>query len=340
MTNTDDRLIWNDAALLQEAQVRPDSELCTDPRAVAQWLSGARSAIDQRLARTGAVLLRGLALRSAADFDACVPHLGDGSMRYEGGASPRAQVHGSVYESTQWPWFFRIPLHNEMSYLRTQPSRVAFFCATPPPVGGSTLVCDMAEAFRRMPAPVRERFQRLGVRYIRHFSGEPGVWVRGIKRLLRDNMRQTWRFAFRTDDRREVERLCEAQGLNWSWTAGDGLRVESVLPATRLHPHTGEPVWFNQTTTMHPNRRALGPVIYPYLRVTCPDASRYPYNVSFGNGEPITARDLDPVYDAIDSVTLAPRWRTGDLMLLDNRWVAHGRGLYLGHRKILVALMQ
>ena len=340
MTTPNDHLIWSTDPLLQRAQVRAGSALALNPQAVHQWLREHRSELDERLARTGALLLRGLALSNAADFNGCVPHLGDGPLRYEGGASPRAQVHGAVYESTQLPWFFRIPLHNEMSYLRTQPSRVAFFCATPPPVGGSTLVCDMAEVYRQIPSAIRERFQRLGVRYIRHFSGEPGVWVRGLKRVLRDNMRQTWRFAFRTDDRREVERLCEAQGLSWSWTSGDGLRVESVLPATREHPHTGEPVWFNQSTTMHPNRRALGPVIYPYLRVTCPDPSRYPYNVSFGNGEPITPADLAPVYDAMDRQTLAPAWRAGDLMLLDNRWVGHGRGRYVGPRKILVALMQ
>ena len=231
-----DDVTWSTGPLLQQATVRDGSALARDPQAVQQWLAEMRPALDERLAQTGALMLRGLALREAPDFNACVPHLGDGPMRYEGGASPRAQVHGAVYESTQWPWFFRIRLHSEMSYLSTQPSRVAFFCATPPPLGGATLVCDMAEVYRRVPAAVRDRFERLGVRYIRNFSGEPGVWVRGLKRVVRDNMRQTWRFAFRTDDRREVERLCAAQGLAWSWTAGDGLRVESVLPATRPHP--------------------------------------------------------------------------------------------------------
>lgn len=326
--------------LLQVCTARAGSGLATHPQQVVAWLGQHRAELDAALARTGALLFRGFALRDAAQFNACVPHLGEGPMRYDGGASPRAQVHGAVYESTRWPWFFRIPLHSEMSYLRTYPTRAAFFCATAPRWGGATLVGDMAEVYRQVPAPLRERFERLGVRYIRNFSGTPSAWVRGVKRVLRDNMRQEWRFAFRTDDRREVERLCEAQGLAWAWTPGDGLRVESVLPATRLHPHTGEPVWFNQATTMHPNRRALGPVIYPYLRASCPDPARYPYNVSFGNGEPMSLADLAPVYDAMDRLTLAPPWQQGDLMLLDNRWVAHGRGVYVGPRQIQVALMR
>lgn len=333
-------LTWNTGELLQVGTIRPGSPLACDPAAVADWLAGQRPALDATLARTGALKLRGLGLRNAADFNACVPHLGDGPMRYDGGASPRAQIHGAVYESTQWPWFFRIPLHNEMSYLRSQPSRAVFFCAQAPRWGGATTVGDMAAVYRALPPTTRERFERHGVRYIRHFSGVPPVWMRGIKRVLKDNMRQQWRVAFRTDDRRDVEALCEAQGLSWTWTRDDGLRVESVLPAVRPHPHTGEPVWFNQSTTMHPNRQALGPVIYPYLRATCRDPERYPYNVRLGDGSPLRAADLLPVYAAADRHTLAPRWTNGELMLLDNRWVAHGRSMYLGPRQIQVALLR
>jgi len=330
---------WTSAGLLQLGTVLPDSPLAKDPQTVVDWLQAQRACLNASLARTGALILRGLALNDAKDFNACVPHLGDGPMRYDGGASPRAQVHGSVYESTQWPWFFRIRMHNEMSYLPKQPTRAAFFCATAPQWGGSTLVCDMAEVYRHIEPVVRARFERLGVRYVRHFSGVPSPWVKGLKRVVRDNMHQEWRFAFRTDDRRAVEALCEAEGLTWAWGADDGLRVESVLPATRLHPYTGEPVWFNQSTTMHPNWRALG-VVYPYLRLTCSDPSRYPYNVQYGDGSPLPAADMASVYGAMDRLTLAPRWRQGDLMLLDNRWIAHGRSVYLGPRKIQVALMQ
>ncbi len=329
---------WTGSGLLQLGAVRPDSPLARHAEPVVEWLQSQRAELDATLAQTGAVILRGLAIKDAQDFNRCVPHLGDGPMRYDGGASPRAKVHGAVYESTQWPWFFRIRMHNEMSYLPKQPTRAAFFCATAPMVGGSTLVCDMAEVYRAVDPAARERFERLGVRYVRHFSGTPSPWKKQLKRVVRDNMHQEWRFAFRTDDRREAEALCESQGLTWSWTHGDGLRVESVLPATRLHPHTGEPVWFNQSTTMHPNWRALG-VVYPYLRLTCADSSRYPYNVQYGDGSPMPAADLASVYDAMDRLTVAPKWQAGDLMLLDNRWVAHGRSIYLGPRKIQVALL-
>lgn len=331
---------WEAGPLLLTGRVRADSALARSPQAVAEWLAARRQALDAALARTGALKLSGLALRTAVDFNACVPHLGDGPLRYEGGASPRSQIHEAVYESTQWPWFFRIPLHNEMSYLRSQPSRAVFFCAHAPRWGGATLVGDMAALFRALPAATRERFERHGVRYVRHFGGTPRPWAKAIKRVLRDNMQQEWRFAFRTDDRRAVEALCEEQGLRWTWMPDDGLRVESVLPAVRPHPHTGEPVWFNQSTTMHPNRHALGPLIYPYLRVTCPDPGRYPFNVQYGDGSPIPVSDLQPVYAAMDRHTLAPPWAVGDLMLLDNRWVAHGRGVYLGRRQIQVALLR
>jgi alpha-ketoglutarate-dependent taurine dioxygenase len=334
----DDTLNWKQDGLLQYGSVKQGSELAKHAPAVVAWLQAHRQTLEARLAQTGAIILRGFALHSAQDFNACVPYLGEDAMRYDGGASPRGQIHGAVYESTQWPWFFRIRMHNEMSYLPAQPSRVAFFCAHAPIWGGATLVCDMAQVYKAIAPKVRERFERQGIRYVRYFSGTPKPWAKNLKRLLRDNMQQEWRTAFRTDDRAQVEVLCEQQGLRWAWTNADGLRVESVLPATRTHPHTGEPVWFNQSTTMHPNWRALG-VVYPYLRLTCPDIERYPYNVMYGDGSPITTSDLASVYDATDQLTMAPKWQTGDLMLLDNRWMAHGRSVYLGHREIQVALM-
>jgi hypothetical protein len=58
---------------------------------------------------------------------------------------------------------------------------------------------------------------------------------------------------------------------------------------------------------------------------------------SYGDGSPITARDLAAVRRAIWKNLVFPRWRLGDVVVIDNRAVAHGRMPYRGPRRVVVA---
>jgi hypothetical protein len=49
---------------------------------------------------------------------------------------------------------------------------------------------------------------------------------------------------------------------------------------------------------------------------------------------------LDEIRDAYDRARVLFPWQTGDIMLLDNMLVAHGRMPYTGPRKVVVALAE
>ena len=58
---------------------------------------------------------------------------------------------------------------------------------------------------------------------------------------------------------------------------------------------------------------------------------------SYGDGSPIPRRDLSALRDAIWKNLAFPRWQRGDIMVIDNRAVAHGRMPYRGPRGIVIA---
>ena len=70
------------------------------------------------------------------------------------------------------------------------------------------------------------------------------------------------------------------------------------------------------------------------------DEQDLPRNAYFGDGSPIPDSDLDLIREAYRTSEVAFPWRQGDVLLLDNMLVAHGRNPYQGARRILAALSQ
>jgi hypothetical protein len=58
---------------------------------------------------------------------------------------------------------------------------------------------------------------------------------------------------------------------------------------------------------------------------------------TYGDGSPISNREMDLVRDAIWKNLVFFRWREGDVLAIDNLAVGHGRMPYKGPRQVVVA---
>jgi CheY-like chemotaxis protein len=57
-------------------------------------------------------------------------------------------------------------------------------------------------------------------------------------------------------------------------------------------------------------------------------------------GSPIEAQVIEELRQAYSEETITFPWQQGDILMLDNMLVAHGRAPYAGDRKILVSMGQ
>lgn len=284
------------------------------------WARQNRDEVARRLAETGAVLFRGFPIATPEDFEATCAGFSDDLMDYGERSTPRSEVQGKVYTSTEYPPDQHIPLHNEMSYAATWPRRIFFCCLTPAEEGGRTPLADSHRVWRDVDPEVRGRFEEKGVMYVRNFGEVLGL---------------PWREVFQRDSRREVEEYCRGAGIEVEWGDGDRLRTRAVRPAVLEHPTRGVKVWFNQAHLHHVSalpddaRESL-------LEVVSED--ELPFNTFYGDGTPIGDGDLAEVRRALDGATRSFDWRRGDLLLLDNELIAHGRSTYRGDRRVVVAM--
>ncbi|WP_143219185.1 TauD/TfdA family dioxygenase [Actinokineospora bangkokensis] len=279
--------------------------------------------VERHLAETGAVVVRSTGFTDIPGFHERVerfsaPLIGS----YRGGNTPRTPVGGAVFTSTEYPARYPISLHNELSYAGTWPDRLYFGCLVAARTGGATPLCDGRALLEHLPDPVRERFTSRGVTYHQNLHSGHGLG-------------RSWQDTFETADRGEVEEFLAGAGAEHSWTRSGGLRVTHRRPATREHAR-GHEVWFNQADQWHPSNLP-GEGAADLLDLV-DDPADLPHWVTYGDGAPIPGSDLDAVRAAADRNRVVVPWRPGDLVVVDNMAVLHGREAYTGPRRVVVAM--
>ncbi len=268
----------------------------------------------------GAVLFRGFSVPTPLEFKKFAASFGLPLASYEFGSTPRSKVFSGVYSSTEYPAHQSIPLHNEQSYTRQWPSLIWFHCMTAALTGGETPLADSRLVYQRIPSAVRDEFAQRELLYVRNYSRALDL---------------PWQRVFNTDRRDEVESYCAANGIEWEWKADDELRTRQRCQAVLRHPVTGDWLWFNQAHLFHESANE------PALRASLLQAVGYdnlPRNVCFGDGSPIADDKLAAIRAAYDQSAFAFPWQKGDVLMLDNLLVAHGRNPFSGERKVIVAM--
>jgi alpha-ketoglutarate-dependent taurine dioxygenase len=288
------------------------------------WVRNHQEPIDERLRRHGAILFRGWNVNVPAAFKRFVGSVAGGLMDYVDGNSPRTKLTGGVYTSTEYPAQYFISLHNELSYSHRWPGRLFFGCIVAPEAQGETVIADSRAILAALPGELVEEFEAKQIRYVRNLHGGDGFGP-------------SWQDTFEASDRDTVEGYCRDAGMACEWKPNGGLRVSQVRPATLAHPRTGERVWFNQADQFHPSTHP--PEVYESLMAVYKnDEEELPQNVRFGDGTPIDRTLLDLVRETTRQQTVYFPWQQGDVMMVDNMLVAHGRAPFSGPRKILVSM--
>ena len=278
--------------------------------------------VDKNLQTIGGILFRGFALPEEADFYRFVKQFGFELLTYEFGSTPRTDLGKGVYTSTEYPAHQTIPLHNEQAYTTQWPMKIWFHCVTPSDTGGQTPIADSRRIYQKIDKAIRQRFEQRKLRYVRNYG---------------NGLDLDWQKAFNTQDKQQVESYCRQQDIQFEWKPDGELRTYQICQATAIHPITQEPVWFNQAHLFHISN------LETHVRETLlsiVSIADLPRNVYYGDGSEIETTILDEIRHVIHEESVYFDWQRGDVLMLDNMLVAHGRAPYEGNRKVIVAMAE
>ena len=211
----------------------------------------------------------------------------------------------------------------DMAHSNVHPKRIAFYAlaGAPPGVGGETVLVDMRAVYKELEAAgVPAAFaSRGGVRYWKT------LWSAATSQSS-----YTWQRFFFSQNKSEVVARVGALDPEARVSKDDTIEFSEVLPAVHAHPVTGEPLWFNGVHTNHGSY---------YQEADHVDTTHgVPFTTSFADGSIIPEATIAQIRATMWQHSLALRLESGDVVLVDNMLVAHGRMSWMpgALRKVLL----
>jgi alpha-ketoglutarate-dependent taurine dioxygenase len=287
---------------------------------LAVWAKGNLEFIETELLKHGALLFRGFQVNSLTRFEQFVTTISPELFEYRERSSPRTSIGKQIYTSTDHPADQWIQMHSEHTYSHQWPLKIWFGCFQPAEHGGETPMASNRQVLRAIDPRIIKQFEERKVMYVRNYGDGLGV---------------SWQTAFQTSERAEVEEYCQAADIKLEWKDEDHLRTWQVREAVRRHPRSGEPTWFNHLNIY--NVATLDAEVQKSL-LTMFREEDLPFNTYYGDGSKIAPSVLTEIREAYTRAIVAFPWQLGDVLMLDNMFVAHGRKPYQGSRKIVVAM--
>ena len=285
----------------------------------ADWARTHRELIETNLSKHGALLFHDVKLKTAGDFEQVAAAICP-ELFCEYGDLPRQSLGGKVYGATPFPADQSILFHNESAHLHRWPMKIWFFCMKAPQQGGETPIVDCREVYRLLDPHLRERFARKGLLYVRNY-------IEGLD--------VSWQSFFQTTDKAAVEAYCRQASMDFEWTGHNNLRTRRLAPAVVRHPKTFEFSFFNQIQLHHIS--FLAPDVRAWLMSVFREED-LPRNVYYGDGSALEESVLSEILQIYKAASITFPWQPGDILMLDNVLIAHGRNPYTGERKVAVTM--
>lgn len=289
--------------------------------AVAEnWVRQNKEDLLNKLSKHGAILLRGLPLTTDTDFDGIVAAFELKNFAYKESLSNAVRRNRTerVFTANEAPAEVSIYLHHEMAQTPIFPSKLAFFCEHPADEGGATPLCRSDVLLQRLEQelpPFIAKCEKLGVRYSN---------VMPCFDDQESGQGRSWQSTLNTDSKEEVETRLEDLDYEWRWLDDGSLRVTTpVLPIIR-ELEDGRRVFFNQLIAA-----------YRGWKDSRNSAEK---SIRFGDGSDFDTEDMATVIEISDRLTFNLNWQAGDVALVDNFLVMHGRRAFSGNRRILASL--
>jgi alpha-ketoglutarate-dependent taurine dioxygenase len=256
---------------------------------------GAVQSLAQALDSHGAVRVRGC---SPHDLVAVSEALGHGFIVHGSPLRQATAIDPTV--KTVDGGTHAIDFHCELAYLPVHLALVVFYCDHAPSRGGETLLADGVAIAASLRPATRALLMRHRLRYEHHVPAAlwPLVWA-----AIED------------------EPLRPGESFTVLGKDADGRVVAEYLTPALVAAREGDPPAFANSVlaSLDPSNAA----------------ARDLYRLSLEDGTAISHAVVEELRSRADAAEVALRWQPGELVLVDNHRVLHGRRAFEGRREIL-----
>lgn len=215
---------------------------------------------------------------------------------------------------------FPIPLHGEMYYLKNKPNLLCFYCDNPPSKAGETTICSGIAVFNNLTESTKQFLKNNKIKYIRHLAdGE-------------------WQTAFQTNDLSVMHKFCDENETKLSINPQTGAITTEYVCSAIVKSQDGQDVFINNILTIYMTEWAfetgwISKNLSEISGRSCPlvvrmeDNSRIPNDI------------IEEIKQVTESLTTDIIWQKGDILMIDNTKILHGRREAIGSdRRIYVRM--
>lgn len=286
------------------------------------WVTQNINALEKELDTSGVVLFRGFPITDAESFDEFSAAFKYSNFTYKESLSNAVRVNFTerVFTANEAPSDVEIYLHHEMAQTPVSPDKLFFYCKAAAQQGGATPVCRSDELYKELQQThphLAKSFKEKGLKYTTSMP---------IEDNHQSGQGRSWKSTLSVETKSEAEQKLTVLGYDWVWLEDGSLRaITPVLPAV-IELDNGKSVFYNQLIAAYMGWQGV--------------KDNPSKAICFGDDSPIAVEGLKEIVALSKKHTYDLNWQDGDVALVDNKMVMHGRRPYSGKRKreVLVAL--
>jgi len=298
------------------ARLRIDAE----GPALIDVLASRRAEIEECVLRDGAVLLTGAGAVGPAGLAVVRRALALGPASDREPFAARDDYGDGVLSWPKWSPDREMCMHHERSYAQDAPGVLLMGRIGAVADSCRVLLADTREVLRCLPTDLVARARSEGWLLIRNFLPNLGL---------------PWSQVLSADSREEAHAVCSERAIDCAFLPNGALRLQQRRPVVAAHPCNGQECWFNDMAFL--NQWSI-PADERQLLLDAFGPDGVPFNTLLGSGAALDERDFWSIIEAYDTVHVGVDLEPGDVLVVDNMLMAHGRAARLGPWDVATAL--